>query len=227
MSAEEQKPVVPESAGTRKPWGLIAGVAAVTAIVAFGLGRVTAPGASSDTVAVTTPPASTAPVEPEATGPSISEPEQAAPPSGSVAMGQEGNSNGLKLTVRTVTEAPSVQFVTGESLTPPKGGKIILVETKGVNDTKNGIDLTCSFAVRADLLDSEGRRFEGVNDVDLYSIKGNPGCNDDVQPGFPFNMTWAYIVPKEADVTEFQFSSIPKDFEAEEGPVVTVPVTLS
>lgn len=143
-----------------------------------------------------------------------------------VPMGQPGESAGLKMTVNKVTTTSSLRYVQeGKTVKPPAGGKFVLVETTGFNGTKAGIDLTCGFPVKADVKDSEGREFEGANDIDKYELKGNPGCNDDVQPGFPFKMTWAYMVPVSATVTEFNWMSISPDLER--GPTITVPLTVS
>jgi hypothetical protein len=161
------------------------------------------------------------------TGGATTEPDSSIPSaSTTVAMGQEGNSAGLKLTVVKVTTADSLYYTESEkTVKPAAGGKYIIVETTGTNDTKTGIDLTCGLPVVTNLYDTEGREFSGVNDVDLYERKGNPGCNDNVQPGFPFNMTWAYMVPADATPKMFQWNSLSDSLD--DGPVVEVPVTAS
>jgi hypothetical protein len=38
-----------------------------------------------------------------------------------------------------------------------------------------------------------------------YKIKGNPECNDRLQPGFESDMTWIYRVPTTANVVGWAF----------------------
>lgn len=148
-------------------------------------------------------------------------------PSVTIPMGQMGDSNGLKMTVDKVTSPATIRYEqSGKTIKPPAGGKYVLIHTHGINDTKAGIDLTCSLPVIADLYDTQGRKFSGVNDIDKYEIKGNPGCNDDIQPGFPFTMIWAYMIPETAEISTFQFDSL--DSRLQHGPIIGVqPLTIS
>lgn len=174
-----------------------------------------------------TPSAPTAP-PPSATATAPSEsPDASTSPAGDVIpMGQQGNSAGLKMTVTKVTVTRTLRYSeSGKTLTAPSGGNYVLVQTTGMNDTKKGIDLTCSYPAKTLLFDQQGREFE-TGDLDLYELKGNPGCNDDVQPGFPFNMTWAYLIPPGATPTKWQYESISEKLES--GPIVTVsPLTVT
>ncbi len=148
-------------------------------------------------------------------------------PSVTIPMGQMGDSNGLKMTIDKVTSPATIRYEqSGKTIKPPAGGKYVLVYTHGINDTKEGIDLTCSLPVIADLYDTQGRKFSGVNDIDNDEIKGNPGCNDNIQPGFPFTMIWAYMIPATAEVLTFQFNSL--GTRLEDGPIIGVqPLTVS
>ncbi|WP_132427098.1 hypothetical protein [Pseudonocardia endophytica] len=76
---------------------------------------------------------------------------------------------------------------------PKAGGRFVAVTAHFVNNAKVGIDLTCSLAINTKLIDSQQCNFDAIDD--LYKIKGNPECNDQLQPGFEADMTWVYLVP--------------------------------
>ncbi len=71
------------------------------------------------------------------------------------------------------------------------------------NKTKNSIDLTCGWPVDTRLIDDDNANYDPVDD--LYRISGNPGCNDNLQPGFAHSMTWIYEIPKTAKTNAFGF----------------------
>lgn len=102
-----------------------------------------------------------------------------------------------------------------DNVQPRGGGKFICVDTTVVNDTRGGIDLTCSWPVATKVVDVKERQFDPVDD--LYKIDGNPGCNDLLQPGFDAPMTWIFEVPDDVDVAAFAFrdtdlnNTLPKD----------------
>jgi hypothetical protein len=69
-----------------------------------------------------------------------------------------------------------------------------------------GIDLTCSLPVKTALVDSQQRNFDPIDD--LYKLKGNSNCNDNLQPGFESDMTWVYRVPSSATAIGWGFQDI-------------------
>lgn len=86
------------------------------------------------------------------------------------------------------------------------GAKYVVVETHVANNAKTSIDLTCSLPVKTALIDAQQRNFDPIDD--LYKLKGNPECNDQLQPGFESDMTWAYRVPATASVLGWVFQDI-------------------
>lgn len=78
--------------------------------------------------------------------------------------------------------------------------------THVVNNAKVSLDLTCSLPVQTKLVDVQQRNFDAIDD--LYKLKGNPECNDQLQPGFEADMTWVYLVPKNASVVGWGFRDL-------------------
>ena len=95
--------------------------------------------------------------------------------------------------------------------TPAGDGAKFVVQTHVVNNAKTSLDLTCSLPVNTKLVDDQERQFDPIDD--LYKLKGNPECNDQLQPGFESDMTWLYRVPSTANVVGWAFQDL-TDFAA-------------
>ncbi|UUU45124.1 hypothetical protein [Streptomyces sp. NBC_00162] len=120
-------------------------------------------------------------------------------------IGQEARHMGTVVTVKTVTETDNLKTTEGTQKAGD-GAKFVTVQTKVFNDTKEGMDLTCSLPVVNKLLDEQQRRYDAIQD--LYEIPGNPGCNDQLQPGFSDDMTYIYRVPATAKITGWEFEQL-------------------
>lgn len=83
-------------------------------------------------------------------------------------------------------------------------GKYVALETVVLNDTKAGMDLTCSLPIVSSVVDDEGRRYDAIDG--LNRIPGNPECDERLRPGSKDRMVFAYRVPKSADITAWEFS---------------------
>ncbi len=59
------------------------------------------------------------------------------------------------------------------------------------------------------LVDARGREFAPVDDQ--YELRGNPGCNGQLQPGFEADTTCVHLVPTTAQVTGWIFAGIAED----------------
>ncbi|MCF7547843.1 hypothetical protein [Pseudonocardia sp. WMMC193] len=57
--------------------------------------------------------------------------------------------------------------------------------------------------INTKLVDSQQHNFDAIEDLD--KLKGNPECNDQLQPGFEADMTWVYLVPQAATVIGWGF----------------------
>lgn len=84
-----------------------------------------------------------------------------------------------------------------------KGGRFVVVEAEIENIGKESMNLTCSWPVNIMAVDSEMREFDTVDDQ--YDIKGNPECNAQLQPGFSDTITYAFMVPEDAEVVGLYF----------------------
>lgn len=79
---------------------------------------------------------------------------------------------------------------------PDSGGKYLVVQTTFNNIGKVSKDLTCGYALAIQAVDTEDRVFDPIDN--LYEYKGNPECNAQLQPGFEEEMTYVFLVPKDA-----------------------------
>ena len=144
-------------------------------------------------------------------------------------------SGGLTLTVVSATSRAAIHYEGGNqnSTTPdgqPKtvtatpGTTYVYIKTTGVNGTADAVNLSCGFPVDTRLVDSNGSKYRAVEA--LYLLAGNPRCEQSVNPGVPFEMTWAYQVPTSATVDEFKFAAISATtFQA--SPAASIPVTVT
>ncbi|MFD6887992.1 hypothetical protein [Streptomyces sp. NPDC059957] len=130
-------------------------------------------------------------------------PEPSAP--AEFTIGQEARHMGTVVTVKALGESDSIKTTEGTQKAGD-GAKFVTVQTKVFNDTKEGIDLTCGAPVLDNLLDEQQRKYDTIQD--LYKIPGNPGCNDQLQPGFDDDMTFIYRVPATAKITGWEFRQL-------------------
>ena len=96
---------------------------------------------------------------------------------------------------------------------PEPGGRFVAVQTHVVNNGRVSLDLTCSLPIDTILVDAQSREFDPIES--LHELRGNPECNDQLQPGFEADMTYVYLVPTTAQVTGWVFADIAEDFTAE------------
>lgn len=156
----------------------------------------------TETVTVTSP----APVQPTTT--------TAADESSDSGVGKSFTSDGAVVKILSARAARTIdldpnQSDSGSSLRPRKGAKFVVIRTRATNNTKESMDLTCSLPISEQLVDDAGRKFDAIED--LYEIKGNPECNESLQPGFADEMTWAYEVPTGATITSWIFVDMSDD----------------
>jgi hypothetical protein len=162
------------------------------------------------------PPSSPAgPAVPAPVGQTAGRPVTPAPTPAPIAeIGQTVSNRGVTLTVKAAHAADFIEmnesgFRPGSGYekytrtAPDPGGKFIVVETHVVNNANVSMDLTCSLPISTVLVDAQDRNFDPIHD--LYKLKGNPECNDQLQPGFEADMTYVYLVPTNAVITEWGF----------------------
>jgi hypothetical protein len=148
----------------------------------------------------------------------------------SAAVGQTVANGGITLTVTKAHGVDAIQmnesnFRPGSGYekytktTAKDGGRFVEVTTHVVNNAKVSLDLTCSLPVQTKLVDVQQRNFDAIDD--LYKLKGNPECNDQLQPGFETDMTWVYLVPKSAKVVGWGFRDMTDLYNAGDYSTVT------
>jgi hypothetical protein len=132
-------------------------------------------------------------------------------------VGQQFTNLGATVTVTMVRSASSIELNESnyrpgsglESYTDVPAGpgaNFVIVTTQVVNNAKQSMDLTCSLPIRTVLIDDQNRNFDPIDS--LYKVKGNPECNDALQPGFAEDMTWVYRIPTGTHVLGWAFEDI-------------------
>jgi hypothetical protein len=126
-------------------------------------------------------------------------------------------SGGIEVTVNRAFTKPTVSYIGGtedSGVTPdaeprtvraPQGGSYVYVVAEVLNETTEGIDLTCEYPMKVKLRDTDHKRYDPIEG--LYLVSGNPDC-EKLQPGFEGGMTWIFLVPPSADVEALEFSDV-------------------
>lgn len=83
------------------------------------------------------------------------------------------------------------------------GGQWFVVETTIFNDGVQSIDLTCGWPIEVASVDEADREYDTIRQE--YKYENNPGCNDNLQPGFDTEMTFVHHVPDDAEIFAFAF----------------------
>lgn len=131
-----------------------------------------------------------------------------------VSAGDSATAGGIEITVTNAKQQQTLDLVGGEyrpdtpqaehlTIKAPQGGSYVYVVTKLLNESSEGIDLTCSAPLQVKLRGAEGRHYDPVEE--LSEISGNPECNELLQPGFSHKMTWAFLVPPSAEPEALEF----------------------
>lgn len=129
-------------------------------------------------------------------------------------IGKTKTSGGIKLRLISVRSSRKLRLQGGtqtestpngepRTIRAKQGGRYVFVRTRITNDTKASIDITCGAPITAQVGDKEERLFDPVDE--LYLVKGNPGCNEKLQPGFKTTMTWPFLIPEGTRVVAFGF----------------------
>ncbi len=130
-------------------------------------------------------------------------------------VGQPATNQGVTLTVTNafVTDtielnetnyAPGSGYEEYTPTPPDAGGKYVVVQTHIVNNAQTSMDLTCGYPIATSIVDTQERYFDTIDA--LYKLRGNPECNDQLQPGFEADMTYVFMVPANAQVDAFGFA---------------------
>jgi len=124
-------------------------------------------------------------------------------------VGEPVTAPGFVMTIKKVDESPQIlvnetDYISGSPnarFTPRKpddGGKFVILRTRIENKAQESFDLTCAFPIDIKVFNTESQQYDPIEN--LYEIKGNPECNDQLQPGFKDRMTYAFMVPETAKI---------------------------
>ena len=147
-------------------------------------------------------------------GCSSASPQGASQPAAPSRVGQPATSVGVAVTVTRVAAAPSVAlnqsgYLPGSGYdtytdTPAGAGeKYVLVSTHITNNQAKPLDLACGMPLKTFATDDQGHRYAPKDQ--LFKLKGNPQCDEAIEPGQAGDMTWIYRVPADAHVVSWQF----------------------
>ncbi|MGL3807305.1 hypothetical protein ACSYDW_14525 [Paeniglutamicibacter sp. R2-26] len=203
----------------KKTYGCVAlgFVALATLTSCASGGESPAPAPATVTVTATAAPApapATVPT-PTPTPKEAEEAEQATPSDSLIAeVGTALVNHGIGLTVneakivKTIpinhtTYDPESSYAIFTDEKPGSGGKYLQVRTSIENTGSSSLDLTCSWPIEIFALDTRSRQYDPIEE--LYNLKGNPGCSSNLQPGFKDKMTYAFLVPKDAELAGLIF----------------------
>jgi hypothetical protein len=218
--APAQTPAPAPVAFYRRTWF----VSLVTGVLGFALATaIFLPGGGDDSDDDNTPAASSpaATSTTDATEPEeVEETEEPA-----TTLTDEGDSGGLTLKLEKVTRESSITYEGGtqSSVTPDgdpitvkadEGSYYLAVSTSGVNGTKEPKDFTCGYAIDIAVFDADEAKYTPIEG--LSQIKGNPGCNDQIQPGQKFKETFIFLMPETAKPNQLVFASVGYESDAAE-----------
>lgn len=129
-------------------------------------------------------------------------------------VGQPATNVGVAVTVNSLTTVPSIGLNQSgyrpgsgyEAYTDTPAGagdKYVLVSAHVVNNQSKALDLSCGAALKTSAKDDQGRQYPSMDQ--LYKFKGNPQCDEALEPGQGADMTWIYRAPADAHMVSWQF----------------------
>ena len=192
--ADSANPVMQRSTAVAIAMASFAGGAVLAAAVAAILAN-SSPDAASGSSTTSTLPVQLSVVPPTQTTHEV-------PPAGGIS--QTVVNGGITLTVDTVSQPPTIERNRKGTVAPQPGAKFVQVETTIKNTGNKSVDLTCGYPIANKLWDAGKRQFDTVDA--LYELPGNPGCTDNLQPGFSSKMSYVYEVPQDAVAEFFGFA---------------------
>jgi len=207
LAPDVSAPSTSTSAAARRKWLLPAVVGIVALAIGFGAGAAVFSGSSDKTAEATKDPSGTGTVEVTET------PSEDSTPT----LTDEGDSGGLQLKLISVKRQPSITYTgnTISDLTPEGnaktiratgGGYYLVVSTNGKNGTKEPIDLTCGYPIDIAAYDKGEAKYSPIDGLD--QIAGNPGCNNEIQPGQGFKESFIFLMPGDAKPDRLEWASV-------------------
>jgi hypothetical protein len=129
-------------------------------------------------------------------------------------VGQPATNVGVAVTVKAVTAVPTIAlnqsgyrpgsgYDTYTDTPAGTGDKYVMVSAHVVNNEVKPLDLSCGVALKTFAKDDQGHQYAPMDQ--LFKFKGNPQCDEAVDPGQAADMTWIYRVPTDAHVVSWQF----------------------
>lgn len=91
--------------------------------------------------------------------------------------------------------------------TPPQdGAKYVRVDTTIENIGDAPFGLTCDLPIHVGVLDAQQQRFDPI--PELFRVKGNPECNEALQPGRSGQVAFVFEVPRDDVIGAFGFQDV-------------------
>lgn len=129
-------------------------------------------------------------------------------------VGQPATNVGVAATVKSITAVPTIAlnqsgyrpgsgYDTYTDTPAGAGEKYVTVLTHIVNNESKPMDLSCGVPLKTFAVDDKGHQYAPMDQ--LFKFKGNPQCDEAVDPGQAADMTWIYRVPADAHLVSWQF----------------------
>ena len=147
-------------------------------------------------------------------GCSTAAPAAAPQPATPSRVGQPATNVGVAVTVNSVTAVPTIAlnqsgyrpgsgYDTYTDTPAGAGDKYVMVSTHIVNSESKPMDVSCGVPLKTFAVDDQGHQYPPMDQ--LFKFKGNPQCDEAIEPGQAADMTWIYRVPAAAHMVSWQF----------------------
>lgn len=131
-------------------------------------------------------------------------------------IGEPSVSDSVTITAHSAEFSPTVSrnlsnyragsgYETYTAVEADQGGHFLILNTTVENTGRTAMDLTCGYPINILAVDDQDRIFNATKS--LYEIEGNPECNSQLQPGFSSDITYAFMVPENANILGVMFQS--------------------
>ena len=139
-------------------------------------------------------------------------------------IGQTVTNGGIDMKLISAGEQPTISFDTcGDRCSngsyAPKSPDtdtkywVAVVEVK--NNTKQPLDITCSYPYDIKALNSDNQQYTPIDN--LYNVEGNPECNAELQPGLSTQVTYPFQVPLDVKMIAIAFRDVGDILSGESG----------
>lgn len=139
-------------------------------------------------------------------------------------IGQTVTNGGIDMKLISAGEQPTISFDTcGDTCSdgtyapksPDANTKYWVATVEVKNNTKQPLDITCSYPYDIKALNSDNQQYTPIDN--LYNVEGNPECNAELQPGLSTQVTYPFQVPLDVKMVAIAFRDVGDILSGESG----------